>query len=240
MNWLDAGILILLLIGAFRGFRRGIGAVFVGLGGLLLALLAAAYTTPRMAAWLQLRYAAVDAVSAVLQRHLRLPIPDAALRLADMSPAEMEAALAALPVAPWLRDLLVHQAPAVAATAGGNLRTLGDAVHHVLGGYVVAAVCFVALFIASRGILSGLGSLLGRMFDAFPLVGPGSRVLGACLGIAEQSVIMAVAIGLATAAVPLFPGLGTVFEGSALAPLGLTLFHRLVPMALSLRAMTLP
>jgi hypothetical protein len=207
---------------------------------LLLALLAAGYATPRVAAWLQLRYEAVNAVSAVLQRYLRLPIPDAVLRLADMSPAEIEAGMAALPVAPWLRDLLVQQAPAVALTGGGNLLTLGDAVHHVLGGYVVAAGCFVILFFAFRVVLSGLGSLLSHMFDAFPLVGPASRVLGACLGVAEQSVIAAVAIGLATAAVSLFPGLGTVLEGSALAPLGLALFHRMVPIALSLRVMTLP
>ena len=238
MNWLDAGILILLLTGAFRGFRRGIGAVFVGLGGLLLALLTSAYATPRVAAWLQLRYGAVNATSAFLQRYLRLPMPDAALRLAELSPAELEAALAALPVAAWLREFLVQQGLAIAATAGAHLVTLGDVVHHLLAGQLVAAVCFVSLFLASRAVLTGLGGMLARMVSAVPLIGPGSRLLGTCLGVAEQSVMVAVAIGLATAALPLFPGLGAVLEGSALAPLGLALFQWLVPMALSLRAMT--
>jgi uncharacterized membrane protein required for colicin V production len=240
MNWLDAGILILLGFGALRGFRRGIGAVFVGLGGLLLALLASGYTTPRVAAWLQSRYGVVDAVGSFLQRYLRLPIPDAALRLGDMGPAEVEAALDALPVGAWLRQLLVRQGPGVAAMAGGDLATLGDVVYHLLGGYLVAAACFAGLFFAFRAILIGVGSLLTRILAATPVIGPGSRMLGAGLGIAEQGVMAAVAIGLATALVPLFPGLATVLEGSALAPLGLSLFHVLVPMALSLGAMISP
>lgn len=240
MNWLDAGILILLGMGAFRGFRRGIGAVFVGLGGLLLALLASAYATPRVAAWLQSTHGAADAAGAFLQRYLRLPIPDVAMRLADMSPAEIEGALAALPVAGWLRQLLVQQGPAIAAIAGGNLVTLGDVVYHLLGSYLVAAVCFAGLFLAFRVVLIGVGSLLTRMLAAAPLIGPGSRLLGVCAGIAEQGVMVVVAIGLATAAVPLFPGLAVVLEGSALAPLGLILFHLLVPMAFSLGAMITP
>ncbi|MDQ7794605.1 MAG: hypothetical protein RDU89_09370 [bacterium] len=235
MNWLDAGILILLALGALRGLRRGIGVVFVGLAGFLVALAAAAYACPRLVDAADARYGLLARTGEFLERHVRLPVPTAAVRLAGTAPEDIQAALEGLPVSGWVRALLLEHGPEVAAAGGDTLVSVGDVVYHVLAGYLVAVGIFVGTFILARLVLDWLGGAISDFLGAIPVLGGISRLAGAALGAAERGLLAVVILGAASAFSPLAPFLDAPLAASRLAPLALEVFRRLLPLAPTLR-----
>lgn len=237
MNWLDVGILILLALGVLRGLRRGIGVVSVGVAGLLVSLAAAFLACPRLVTYLQLRYGLVTAAGEFLQRHLRLPVPAAAVRLAGTAPEDIQAALEGLPVGGWVRALLLEHGPQVAAMGGDGLVSVGDLVYHVLGSYLVAVAVFVGVFMLARLVLNGVGHAVSQVLAPVPVLGTVNRLVGGALGAAERALMVAVVLGVATAITPLAPFLDGPLSGSRLAPLALDVFRRLLPLAPTLQTL---
>lgn len=237
MNWLDVGILILLALGLLRGLRRGIGVVCVGMAGLLVSLATAFLACPRLVAYLQTRHGLVTAAGEFLQRHVRLPVPAAAIRLAGTAPEDIQSALEGLPVSGWVRALLLEHGAEVAAMGRDGLVSVGDLVYHILGSYLVAVAVFVALFVTARLVLAGAGQAISQALEPIPVLGTMSRLVGGGLGAAERALEVAVMLGLATAFSPLAPFLDRPLAGSRLAPLALDVFRRLLPLVPTLQTL---
>lgn len=228
MNLLDWILVVLLVLGAFQGLRRGLVKSVMGLAGLVVGLILASTCYRPLAAYLETHYSTISRMAQGLEPHLPLAAPVAAASVQD--PSTLAGAVQSIGLPPFLSDYLSSAAGSGAALPAGT--TVGQAISTLLASSIVGMLCFAGIFFAVEiaawllsGVISGAVALtpLGFMDHLLGLVA------GAATTAAGLTILVG-ALGLLST-MPAFAFLAPALEESTLAPTFLVFFRLMLPKA---------
>ncbi|KAF0193933.1 MAG: hypothetical protein FD169_2150 [Bacillota bacterium] len=184
MNYLDLGLVLVVVAFVYRGALRGGYRSFVSLLQNVLAIALAATCQSQV-----LPRLAVTPLSTALKQMFEVGISvptgpgfslDQALQW--LKDGELPQTLAAAIQSAWLRE------------SSADVAIFSQAASHILAKAVLNLMCFLALFVVMRWIINILSRALVR---ALPLeVSQSARSLGISLGIIESIIISAVIVAI--------------------------------------------
>jgi len=225
LDWVLAAILIL---GAFRGLRRGLVRSLAHLAGLVLGLVLAWRFSEPLCRYLEAHYGWVSRLGAYLAAHLPLAMTVSSLPVGQGN--ALNDAIGALGLPAFVKAYL--------AAAGQNLAglppglTVGQVLSTLLAAALISAACFTLIFFAVQTAAAALGGSLSGALALTPLHFV-DHLLGAAAGAATTAVFLTLAVGGLSllASVPAFAFIQPFLARSQLVPTFLWLFRHLVPNA---------
>jgi len=171
LNYLDWFIVLILVVSAWKGYRKGAVSILSGIIGVLLGLAVAfAYSRP-LAVWLEKQFNATTALALWISEHVPLPKPQAGGQP---------------PFPPWLlpgswQDKLKETDPLLWE------QTLAEG----LAGFVVNALAFIVLVLLAL-ILFKLGGRLITAIVSGTILSSLNRVGGLATGMAINILFLAI------------------------------------------------
>lgn len=226
MNWLDLVVIALLVLGAFRGLRRGLIRSVLGLAGLVLGLVLASQLYRPLADYLELHYGTVSRMASGISPHLPL-----ASTVASAPAGESGALVSAIENLP-LPELVSRYLLTISEQAAAlpSAATVGEALSHLLAASIVGVLCFVAVFAATQVVALLLSAAISGLVSVTPLVIV-DRLAGLALGALYVGVILTLVIGGLSllSAMPAFAFLRPALAGSTTTPVFLGVFEFLMP-----------
>lgn len=153
MNIVDLLILLILLLGAFNGYRKGLLGSLAGLFSSLIAIFIAFKSYSVLSLWLDEKFLLSHKVNIFLQEHVNLPQAVSHFRLDNINPPDLANSLYCLE----LPGQLKHQLILYLQGFDSSLRLqgyLGDVFHQFLTGIVVNGIAFLIIYLLiSKGLI---------------------------------------------------------------------------------------
>lgn len=184
MGWLDAGFMVWMAIGAWRGAAAGMYRAAFALAGWVLSLVLSVRWAGAGARWLAKTTAMDDLMRSWLMRTLPFPREWTQMPAADV--------LTAMGGASGQRPPL----PGLVLPAAGADTNLGEYVAALITDTLVFLAAFAGIALAVGGACSLAGRLLQATLGRLPFLAVLNRVAGALLGMAQAAVAAAVIAGL--------------------------------------------
>lgn len=176
--FVDAGIVIILLIFAFAGMKKGFINSLFGFIGTIVALVVGFVFCTQIASWLESSFGFTTMLSGVFKGWLEGTFPD--MFAIDISSVGLATALESVTFIPsFIVTLLVQVYEGVSLPAG---TTLGAAVAPVMANFSMQIISFIALFIACKIVISILKKFFNNLFESIKILGSINGLLGFVLG----------------------------------------------------------
>jgi len=197
LSWLDYVLLILIALGAYRGFRSGFVRAFLGLVALVVAFPLAGILTPSVSDFLQRQWAVAERMAAFLSEHIALPASLGSMELTDpVSVTQLIETLSAqhLPE-PYLDTLGSVFGDLTSAAISYGAQTVGDFVFCAMALILLNTLVFLVLFSIIRGIINLIAAGSTRRMG-LGFIGFSNRMAGLVFGVATVTAGIAVFLGL--------------------------------------------
>lgn len=222
MNYVDLVLIIILALGAFKGYRRGFIYTLGGLFGWIVSLVIAMMYSSNLKIFFDEKLMLSNKLGEWLGEHL--PLPDFA-QSAGSSVSEVQQSINNMPLPGFMKESLTEQVIILNATGDGSA-SLAQVVGYGLADIIVKGIAFLILFFIVSFIIKLLIMLFSRGVNA-TVFGGVNRLGGLIMGTVINACIMAVVVGvlypLLTVGMPANP-VGQEIETSFLTPILLNIF----------------
>ncbi|MHB1125597.1 MAG: CvpA family protein [Bacillota bacterium] len=189
MNYIDILILIIIALGAFKGYRRGLIVTLGGLAGYAASLVVAVMYAPALGKALTDRFHWTDRVALFLQDKLPIPQAVSSIRLNGESGAVTNDVISSMGLPAPLMERLQQM------LSTGEYSTVGQALTHLLANYLIQGVAFLLLACAAALIIRALVRMVaGGLRRSF--LGTVDRFGGFVLGIITPVLSLSIMLGL--------------------------------------------
>jgi uncharacterized membrane protein required for colicin V production len=196
MNAIDIGILVLLVLGALRGYRRGLLLTVVGLGSYLVGLLVATRYYGVVAAFLNNKLALSDRIAQYLGTSSAIPASATQVSVTLLQPSQVGTALSGLPIPVFAREELARSVDDIINLSfQQGITRLGEAVNYFFANIVVDALAFLLLCLVVGKLVRIIAGWLTD-FTGGSLLGGMNRTAGLIAGAATTSLLLVVLAGV--------------------------------------------
>lgn len=233
MNLADLIIIILLLLGAAGGYRKGLLASVVGFVGSLFGFFMAYRFYPLLANWVEDQLGLKTKLFQFFKAHLILPQPVSNFNI-HKPLAELSSALDKLTLSGGLKEYLLKYLQLPAPANPTSTVMLGDVINQFLSTVLINGLAFIAIwFVIDLGIKLILASFTGIFGDT--ALGLLNKAGGLFAGTIFTVLTLTIVIGLlqplaalsSLSAFPFWKGVGKAMEGSLLVPYFVSFFSLL-------------
>ncbi|GEM_PF-5047901 len=238
MNWLDILIIIIIGLGAFKGFVRGLIGSFFGLAAFIASWGLAAFYTSDVVQFLKENTnwseKIVDKVEGIV------PMPQGIGEASWDSLDVVGDSIWQLPLPQAFKESLISNLEEASTSAIANTTaTVGQYLNEVLADFMLFALVFIGILIGVRLLLN----LLARFIRGW-LVGGAAlldRLAGLAFGGLEAVLILTIVFGLITPflGMPMFETLKTAVNASDYAQYLIKIFYLISPWTTSAQGMML-
>lgn len=191
MNLVDIIIVIIIALGAFKGFKRGLINTLGGLFGWAVALVLAVIYNTNFKSFLDQQFGLTAKLGDWLGE--RFPLP-AGVDEASSSAADIELVVESLPMPAFMQDILSDKATSLSAQESGP-ESLSMVFGHGIAEMLVIGLSFLLLFFIISFIIKILLKIVSKGVGVTPLRGI-NRIGGFIVGAGLYSFILAVVIGV--------------------------------------------
>jgi len=222
MNVIDIGILIILILGGIRGYRRGLLLTVVGLGSYLVGLLVATRYYGVVAAFFNQKFGLTEHVSTYLGANSSIPAATAQAGVPVLHPSQVGTAVAGLPIPVFARQELTSSVnDIINLSFQQGITRLGEAITYFFASTIVDALAFLVLCLVVSKLVRMIAGWLTD-FSGGSLLGGINRSTGLVAGLATASLLLVVVAGVL---VPFLTFVGGGKAGMAVAqPLSQSVF----------------
>ncbi|GAW93700.1 CvpA family protein [Calderihabitans maritimus] len=197
MNYVDITIIILLLLGAWRGYRSGLLETLGGLAGFLLSLLLAVFYTRSLAAILDQSFGIIDWLKGWLNAH----IPVAALL--QQVERQSVSGVEQLSLPPFYQKLLVGYLGKSLAAGGTAYESVSEALAAAIASFLLQGITFLLIWFGSLLVLKVFFRLITRSIDK-TLLGAVNRLAGTAVGFLTTYLVVGAIAALITPLLALY------------------------------------
>lgn len=232
MNLIDIVILIILLVSAIAGFRRGLAQSLAGIIGSVGGLIAGYQFARPVAARAELLWGVTTRLAAFCAKYVKVVLPATASLPENATPTMVQQALSAQSIPAPIRDYFLRNMNDTLAQLGSG--SLTDLLARTLAGLLITAVAFTVIYLLCRAVALLIGAWLTHLAERSPLNMP-NHFGGGLIGLLEGAIGVTLAVGLLTMVVALLPPTGTMAvtcAQSGLVKLFAKAFYALVPAAI--------
>lgn len=186
---MDGVALLLLIIFAVKGAKKGFVKTFFGVFGTIISLILAALLCAAVAKVLESKFGLVTTISGWVSGKLDGIFGAEAMSI-PLSEATEEH-LSAAGVSGFLIKIILS---IDTSTIEGD-PVLREVLSSVFGFYITAGICAIGLFIIFKLILFIIGSIFQRLHD-MPVIGSVDKLLGFALGIIQGAIVIEIIVSL--------------------------------------------
>jgi uncharacterized membrane protein required for colicin V production len=193
MNWVDWVIVVVIVVAALSGFRRGLILTVTGLAAQVGSLIAAFLLTRPVSVFLETRFSWAAGLARWIGGYINLPAEFATTPVSELTSGELLTMLQQSGLPEQYRDAIVTW---IAEAPGASEATLAEFIHQSLGILLLNVLVFVGLWILSKWIIRAFGR---GVSDAAHTVGVGGldRVGGLLVGGLKGALVVCLVLGLA-------------------------------------------
>jgi hypothetical protein len=191
MNIVDLFLIIIIAVGAFKGFRQGLVYSLGGLFGWVISLIMAVLYSPNLKIFLDSTFQLTSKMGGWFEKHIALP--NMSLNSgADIS--EMQYAINNLTLPQFIKNNLTNELIMLNATGNGP-ESINQVLGYGLAGMLVKGIAFLILFFLISILIKIFLKIISRGLNA-TFLGGFNRLAGLIIGIGINSCILAIVIGV--------------------------------------------
>lgn len=191
MNIVDIVIILLIALGAYRGYKRGLLNALGGLFGWVISLIVAFTFNSNFKAFLDKQFNLTPSVGSWMGDKFPLP---AGFEETNSSPQEIQQVVEALPMPAFMQDIMVENI-AVMGEQEGAPENLSHIFGYGIAEMLIAGLAFLLLFFLVSLIIKFILGFLTKGLSLTPLGGL-NRLGGLVIGGAVYSLILAIIAGV--------------------------------------------
>jgi uncharacterized membrane protein required for colicin V production len=196
LNIVDLVIIVIVLLGAIGGYRKGFVGSLVGFFSSILGLVAACNFYPQLARFLNTRFELQGKMSAFFQEHLVLPQPVSQFRLGQLPLPDISRYLDSVNLDASLKFKLLSFVEKLQTSLALPLQTsMGDIVNQFLATALVSALSFLIIWAAVSLLLQAFAHLYSAAIRN-TFLGKFDRLGGMAAGAALAILTLTIFIGL--------------------------------------------
>lgn len=232
MNIVDLVIIVLLLLGAVDGYKKGFVGSLVGVAGSIIGLVAAYKYYAVFEKWLDGRLGIEKALGRFIGEHVTLPQAVSQFKLGDSLFNDVGSYLEGLQFNPQIKAQLLTYLDKIEKSVGGSLQlSLNEIVYQYLAVILLSTASFLFIWFAANLVLQILAAFFRSLINTTP-IGSLDRLGGIVTGAVISALFVMVIIGLFTPLITMagIADLGLLapvirgFENSAFVPFFLSCF----------------
>ena len=186
---LDLAVVIVFLIFAFIGAKKGFLKGIVGMVGTILAIIITYQFAEPFTQFMEEQFGLTTTISSWLESFLN----QNELFRVELSDEGISKALESLGLPEFLSSMVMD---VIAQTEITGAPTISQAVAPALGGIISSTVCGGVLLFGSSLLLKLVSALLSGIFDKIPVLGGINRFLGFVLGCVKALVLIYIVLGI--------------------------------------------
>ncbi|MDK2822762.1 MAG: hypothetical protein PWQ67_2040 [Clostridia bacterium] len=197
-NFIDFAIIILLILGAFNGYRQGFIGSLVGFLGSIVALLLSIKFYKPFAGLLNEKFGILSSIHGFLSEHLPLPVEvsTAPINQTGLNILIMKVNSMTLPE--FIKQQVIEQAQNLAHTAGQfGIANAGELLTYIVAITLLNGLALLLLWFLIDKILFIVAKILSRSLDN-TFLGGVNRIAGLVMGIAINALGLIVFVGILT------------------------------------------
>ncbi|NLO76255.1 MAG: CvpA family protein [Clostridia bacterium] len=201
MNLIDLLLIVFLLLGIIKGYRKGLLNSLVGLCSSIIGLFVAIKTYSYVVAWLEAKYQFTSKLSQYFAERLTFSETVGESTLGSLPLSEASPAWGGLPLPEILKTQLLEISQGLGEKFGqAAVTNIGDVLYLFLAEKVLNLLAIILIwFVVNKGLC-----LLSNFFTSLTkdtFLGSLNRIGGICIGLLIRVLILTIIIGLCN---PLF------------------------------------
>lgn len=201
MNLIDLLLIISLLLGLIKGFRKGLLNSLVGLFSCLIGFFVALKSYFYLVKWLEVKFQLTVKLAQYFEKRLVLSETVSQLEIGTLPIADVSTSIDGLPLPEMLRMQLFDFMQKIGEQISQNAEAcLGDVLYLFLAEFVLKILVIILIwFVVDKGLMFFSRFLTKLTENTF--IGALNKVGGVCIGLLIRVLILTIVIGLIS---PLF------------------------------------
>ncbi|SMB87669.1 Colicin V production protein [Desulfonispora thiosulfatigenes DSM 11270] len=205
---IDVLIILILFSGAYKGYYRGmVGSVFGLIKTILALIIANKYSKP-IVGFLDERFGIIEKLYNLLHGKMPLALEGMTMPVVGNGSDMISIFINSMMLPEWIKEKLnIFALGSTELAKGLGISNMGDLLTYLIVVTLIKIIVFLLLWSFISSIISSISLMFTRKLDKL-FLGKLNRIIGLVVGLALNSLIILVLVGMLTAYTAIIPDIG--------------------------------